>query len=159
MTDARVRRQKAIADLIRAEPVSSQEEVTARLAARGFAVTQATVSRDLDQMGAVKVKSGGAMRYALPEEVGDSEWAAGRLERILAEWAQSVEAAGNLLVLKTPPGSAHLVALAFDQARLPEVAGTIAGDDTLFVALREGVSADSMASRFSRHSREGGKPQ
>jgi transcriptional regulator of arginine metabolism len=158
VTDVRARR-KAIADLIRAEPLASQEEVTARLAAAGFAVTQATVSRDLDQLGAVKVKRGGALRYALPEQTGDPDWAAGRLERILAEWVQSVEAAGSLLVLKTPPGSAHLVALAFDQARLPEVAGTIAGDDTLFVALRDGVVADAMASRFERmrQSGEGGK--
>jgi transcriptional regulator of arginine metabolism len=154
MTDARLRRQKIIADLIRAEPLASQEEVTARLAAKGYAVTQATVSRDLDQLGAVKVKRGGAIRYRLAEEMGDSDWAAGRLEHVLAQWAQSVEAAGNLLVIRTPPGSAHLVALALDQARLPEVAGTIAGDDTLFVALCDGVVAPAIATRFRKLSQE-----
>ena len=154
MTDARIRRQKAIADLVRAEPLASQEEVTARLAELGFAVTQATVSRDLDQLGAVKVKRGGVLSYALPDQLGDSDWAAARLRRIFAEWVQSVEAAGNLIVLRTPPGSAHLVGLALDQAKLPEVAGTISGDDTLFVALRDGVVAGVMATRFKKLSRE-----
>ncbi|HEX8528318.1 arginine repressor [Allosphingosinicella sp.] len=154
MTDARVRRQKAIADLIRAEPLGSQEEVTARLGAMGFSVTQATVSRDLDQMGAVKVKRGGALSYALPDQLGDNDWAATRLQRILREWVLSVEAAGNLLVLRTPPGSAHLVGLALDQARLEEVAGTISGDDTLFVAVRDGADPGIMAGRFSKLSLE-----
>ena len=155
MTDARIRRQKAIADLIRSEPLGSQEEVTARLAALGFPVTQATVSRDLDQMGAVKVKRGGSLSYALPDQLGDNDWAAARLQRILAEWVLSVEGAGNLLVIKTPPGSAHLVGLALDQGRLDEVAGTICGDDTLFVALRDGVDAGHMAKRFRELSQEG----
>jgi transcriptional regulator of arginine metabolism len=155
MSDARQRRQKTIADLIRAEPLASQEEVTARLGALGFTVTQATVSRDLEQIGAVKVKRGGALAYALPEQLADNDWAAARLRRILAEWMLSVEEAGNLLVLRTPPGSAHLVGLALDQAKLAEVAGTICGDDTLFVALRDGVEAGSMADRFRRLSQEG----
>jgi transcriptional regulator of arginine metabolism len=154
MTDARVRRQKAIADLIRAEPLGSQEEVTARLGAIGFSVTQATVSRDLDQIGAVKVKRGGALAYALPDQLGGNDWAAARLQRILAEWVISIEAAGNLLILKTPPGSAHLVGLALDQAKLEEVAGTISGDDTLFVALRDGVVAGLMANRFRKLAQE-----
>ncbi|HEX8527890.1 arginine repressor [Allosphingosinicella sp.] len=161
MSDARARRQKAIADLIRAESPASQEEVTERLGALGFAVTQATVSRDLDQLGAVKTKRGGILCYALPDQFGDSDWAASRLRRIFADWVLSVEAAGNLLVMKTPPGSAHLVGLALDQARLAEVAGTICGDDTLFVAVRDGVAAGTMATRFerlSRHSRESGNP-
>ena len=106
MTDARARRQKLIADMIRSDGVGSQEEVTAKLAGLGIAVTQATVSRDLDQMGAVKVKRGGVLGYALPDQVTESDWAAARLDRILAEWVRSVEAAGNLVVLKTPPASA-----------------------------------------------------
>jgi transcriptional regulator of arginine metabolism len=150
MTDARQRRQRAVADLIRAGSVASQEEVTARLAALGYEVTQATVSRDLDQLGAVKVKHGGILAYALPDQLGDSDWAASRLSRIFVEWVQSVEAAGNLLILRTPPGSAHLVGLALDQARLDEVAGTISGDDTLFVALRDGVNPAAMETRFRK---------
>ena len=154
VTDARSRRQRLIADLLRAEPIASQEEVTERLFAQGFAVTQATVSRDLDQLGAVKVKRGRTLRYMLPEAIGDSVWAAGRLGRILADWVQSIEGAGNLLVFKTPPGSAHVVAHAIDQARLDEIAGTIAGDDTLFVAVKDGVPAAVMAARFRKLAEE-----
>ncbi|HEY7809027.1 MAG TPA: arginine repressor [Allosphingosinicella sp.] len=154
MTDARSRRQKAIAELIREDALGSQEEVTSRLRAQGFSVTQATVSRDLDQMGAVKVKRSGVMSYALPDQLADSDWAASRLAKIVADWVQSVEAAGNLLVLRTPPGSAHLVGLALDQAKLPEVAGTISGDDTLFIALRDGVVPGIMAERFRKLSQE-----
>lgn len=148
VTDSRARRQKALADLLRAEALGSQEEATERLKAQGFEVTQATVSRDLVQLGAIKVKRAGALAYALPEQIGTSDWAAARLQRIFSEWVQSVEAAGNLLILKTPPGSAHLVGLALDQAQLAEVAGTICGDDTLFVALRDGVATPEMLRRF-----------
>lgn len=155
MTDARVKRQKAIAEMIRGGAVGSQEEVTERLAAQGYAVTQATVSRDLDQLGAVKVKRGGALCYALPDQMADSDWAAARLQRILSEWVQSVEAAGNLIIIRTPPGSAHLVCLAIDQAKLPEVAGTIAGDDTMFIALRDGVVAAAIEHRFRTLSGQG----
>ena len=142
----RARRQKVLAELIRSEALGSQEEVTARLSALGLAVTQATVSRDLEGLGAVKVKRGGALRYALPD--AGSDYQAGRMERIVGEWVRSVEAAGNLIVLKTPPGSAHLVASVIDQAALPELAGTVSGDDTLFLALRDGVVAEAMANRF-----------
>ncbi|MFL6845314.1 MAG: arginine repressor [Allosphingosinicella sp.] len=154
MTDARLRRQRAIADLIRAEALASQEEVTARLAGLGFSVTQATVSRDLDQMGAMKVKRGGALAYALPDQLGDHDWAAARLQRIFAEWVISIEAAGNLLVMRTPPGSAHLVGLALDQAKLEEIAGTICGDDTLFVALHDGIEPGIIADRFRKLAQE-----
>ncbi len=148
MTDVRARRQKAIADLIRGEPIASQEEVTARLAAQGYAVTQATVSRDLDQLGAVKVKRGGSLAYALPDQLGDSDWAAGRLQRIIADWVQTVEAAGNILVLRTPPGSAHLVGAAVDQARLAEIAGTVSGDDTLLLVIRDGFAAQDVKAKI-----------
>ncbi|MEA3038685.1 MAG: transcriptional regulator of arginine metabolism [Sphingomonadales bacterium] len=150
MTESRLRRQRVIADLLRGGAIASQEEVTERLSAAGFAVTQATVSRDLDQLGAVKVKKGNMLRYVLPDEIGDTDWAAGRLGRILAQWVLSIEPAAPLLVLKTPPGSAHIVGVAFDQAKLAEVAGTICGDDTIFVALRDQVDAAAMARRLSR---------
>ena len=148
MNDLRARRQKAIAEIIRGGAIGSQDEVTSRLSGLGFAVTQATVSRDLDQIGAVKVKRGGVLGYALPDQISGSDWAAARLEHILSEWVQSVEAAGNLIVVKTPPGSAHLVALALDQSDLPEIAGTVSGDDTLFLAVRDGVTVETIANRF-----------
>jgi transcriptional regulator of arginine metabolism len=150
MTDTRTQRLRALAELIRAGGIASQEEATARLKTGGFAVTQATVSRDLEQLGAVKVKRGGALAYALPDQLGAADWSAGRLERILGEWVVGIEAAGQLLVLKTPPGSAQLVASAIDHAQLPEIAGTVSGDDTLFVALRDGVTVHAVLKRFER---------
>jgi len=150
VTDTRARRLRALGELIRAGALASQEEVTERLRALGFAVTQATVSRDLDQLGAVKVKRGGVLSYALPDQIGAADWSSARLERILREWVVSIEAAGPLLILKTPPGSAHLVASAVDHAQLPEIAGTVSGDDTLFVAVRDGVTVHVMLKRFER---------
>lgn len=144
----RSRRQRAIAEIIAAGAVASQEEVTARLAALGYSVTQATVSRDLERMGAVKVKRGGVLAYMLPDQLAESDWAADRLQRIVRDWVQSVEAAGNMIVMKTPPGSAHLVGLALDQSKLPEIAGTVSGDDTLFLVVREGAVPGQVADRF-----------
>lgn len=150
MTDIRAQRQRALADLIRAGGLASQEEATARLKAAGFAATQATVSRDLDQLGAIKVKRGGLLCYALPDQVGGADWSTARLERILREWAAAIEPSGQMLVIRTPPGSAHLVASAIDHARMPEIAGTVSGDDTLFVALHDGVTVYEMLKRFER---------
>ena len=154
MTDTRARRQKLITELIRSHQVASQEEVTARLAEHGFAVTQATVSRDLDQLGAIKMKRGGSACYALPDQIGGRDWAADRLGRLVLEWVQSADLAGNLVVLKTPPGSAHLVAFGIDQARLPDVAGTVAGDDTIFVAVRDVAAAARLVDWFRSPPRE-----
>lgn len=150
MTDSRARRLRALADLIRADALASQEEVTARLRKLGHEVTQATVSRDLEQLGAVKVKRGGLLSYALPDQLAGADWSAGRLERILKDWVISIEAAGPMLVLKTPPGSAHLVASALDHASLADIAGTVAGDDTLFVLVRDGFELRATLARFHR---------
>lgn len=143
----RARRLRIITEIIGNTAVSSQEEVTERLAQMGLIVTQATVSRDLDHLGAIKVRHGGVLRYALPGDL-PAEQPPGRLERIFAEWVLSVEPAGNLIVLRTPPGSAHIVAHALDQAQPEEFAGTLAGDDTLFVAVRDGVEPHAMAQQL-----------
>jgi transcriptional regulator of arginine metabolism len=148
MTEPRNRRLRALAELIRAEPHASQEELTERLRGLGHQVTQATVSRDLVSLGAVKVKREGAMRYLLPDQFGARDWATGQLERIVREWVYGVEAAGPLIVLRTPPGSAHLVASAIDQAQPQDVAGTVAGDDTIFVAVRDGYSVPDVIRWF-----------
>ena len=148
MTNTRARRLRALAGLIRGGALASQEEVTERLKALGFEVTQATASRDLEQLGAVKVKRRGILSYALPDQLAGADWSTGRLERILQDWVLSIEAAGQMLILKTPPGSAHLVASAIDHAGVPEVAGTVSGDDTLFVAMRDGVTVSVMHRRF-----------
>ena len=148
MTDARSRRLRTLADLLRGGTLASQEEATERLKALGFGVTQATVSRDLEQLGAIKVKRGGVLSYALPDQIGGADWSTERLEKILRDWALSIEAAGQMIVIKTPPGSAHLVASAIDHAGLPEIAGTVSGDDTLFLAVRNGVALPKLLRRF-----------
>ncbi len=148
MTQGRAERQRAIVDMLREGPARSQDEVAAKLAEAGHSVTQAVVARDLEQIGAVKVKREGKLGYALPERLGERNWAADRLTRIFAEWVQSVDCSGNMVVVRTPPGSAHLVGLAVDQAKFPEVVGTIAGDDALFIAVRSGLPPDPLAQRL-----------
>ena len=145
----KVQRQRMIADWLREHRVGSQEEVVARLALAGIAATQATVSRDLLELGAVKLKREGSIRYVMPDQVEPGH-AAAKLDRLLAEWVDSIIPAGNLLVLRTPPGSANLVANALDSADLPELVGTIAGDDTIFVALAEGVTPGAAAALLQK---------
>ena len=145
LPSARTRRQRLVAELIRTETVGSQDQLVERLAAAGLAATQATVSRDLEELGAVKVRRGGVQAYALPEGLVARDWSAERLKRVLHEWLVSAEAAGPLVVVRTPPGSAHLVGVALDAAALPAVAGVVAGDDTLFLALRDGAAAAAVA--------------
>ncbi len=141
------RRQRMIADWLRASRIGSQDEIVARLSSAGVSATQATVSRDLDELGAVRMKRGGEIYYALGEQV-DPGLAAAKLDQLLADWVTSIVVAGNLLVLKTPPGSANLVANAIDVAQIAEILGTIAGDDTIFVALGDGADAATVAQRL-----------
>ena len=143
------RRQRLIVDWLRAGEVGSQEELVARLAIAGLAATQATVSRDLEAIGAVKARSG----YVLEEGRGAPSDA--RLGRILAEWVTDIITAGPLIILKTPPGSANLVANAIDAVRLETIAGTIAGDDTIFVALADGVAPATAAEMLRRRRADG----
>ena len=134
MSELKEKRQRTIADLIRQNALASQEEVAERLVALGYAVTQATVSRDLEQVGAVKVRRGGQLAYAIPDTAPAA--APARLTSVFRDWVRSIEPAGNLVVIKTPPGSAHLVGVVLDQGEFPEIVGTICGDDTIFVACR-----------------------
>ncbi len=137
----------AIADLIRGSALASQEELAEMLSERGFAVTQATVSRDLVELGAVKVRRDGRVSYALPGEANGAR-AGPRLATVVRDWVRSIAPAGNLVVIRTPPGSAHLVGVALDQAELPEVVGTICGDDTVFVALTDALNAGAFAEKL-----------
>ena len=133
-------RHARIAELLADRPVASQTELGRLLADAGVAVTQATVSRDLDELGAVKVRTPTGTAYALPPEgqprPGTAEAVDARLGRLLEELLVSVEATGELVVLRTPPGGAHLLGSALDRAGLPEVAGTVAGDDTVLLVTR-----------------------
>jgi transcriptional regulator of arginine metabolism len=149
VTDTKARRQRAITELIRSEILHSQEEVAHRLGELGFLATQATVSRDLVELGAVKVRREGKIGYALPADTPPPRTAA-KLESVISEWVQSIRPAGNLLVMKTPPGSAHVVGFAIDQARLQKVVGTICGDDTIFIAFETPAAARAFASSLQQ---------
>ena len=129
-------RQNLILDILRQKGAQTQEALAAEMKRRGAPASQITVSRDLRELGVAKVASGGGRAYALPgaPAAGGDE---GRLRRVLREFVRSIEAAGQFIVIKTPPSGAQPVGLALDQAALPEIAGTIAGDDTVFVLLRD----------------------
>jgi transcriptional regulator of arginine metabolism len=146
MSEYKEKRQQVIAELIRGGTLSSQEELGWRLAKLGFVVTQATISRDLEQIGAVKVRRGGQLSYALEGPVqGDS---APRLANLLRDFVRSIDTAANLLVIKTPPGSAHLIGVALDQSAMPEIVGTICGDDTIFVACQSATVAAKLTTKL-----------
>jgi transcriptional regulator of arginine metabolism len=147
MTEPKDQRQRAIADLIRSDALASQDELAERLAGLGFAVTQATISRDLDQIGAVKVRRSGRVSYSLPDQMPAP--AAARLGAVFRDWVRSIDLAANLVVLKTPPGSAHLVGVVLDQSEFTEIVGTICGDDTIFVACRDGSAAEGLAAKLA----------
>jgi transcriptional regulator of arginine metabolism len=148
MNDTKGRRQRAIADLIRSGALSNQEELAERLAALGFAATQATISRDLEQIGAVKVRRAGQLSYALPDEVRSASGP--RLAAVLRDFVRSVDTASNLVVVKSPPGSAHMIGVALDQSALPEIVGTICGDDTVFVACASAKVAAQLATKLKK---------
>ncbi len=135
MIPGRVRRQQIITELLSHQPVESQEDLRTLLQDRGIAVTQATLSRDLREIGALKTMRG----YQLPGEglgTGTIDSAPGpsTLARALAGFVTSVEPAGNLIVLHTGPGHAQLVALEIDRTKIPGLVGCLAGDDTVFIA-------------------------
>jgi transcriptional regulator of arginine metabolism len=148
MTDLKEQRHRAIAELIRGQPLANQEELAERLAAQGFAVTQATISRDLEQLGASKIRRDGRLGYTLPDQVANGVPSAAQLAAVLRDWVRSIDFAGNLVVLRTPPGSAHLIGVALDQAALPDVVGTICGDDTVFVAVRDAAQAPQFVQKL-----------
>lgn len=141
----KAQRQRRIVQLLRARQISSQEELAELLGRNGEKVTQATLSRDLEELGAVKVRENGRVVYRMPEEPPPGEdW----LKRMLEEFALEVTSSGNLVVVKTPPGGANAVARALDAAALKDVIGTVAGDDTILIVSREGVRGQTVARRL-----------
>ena len=128
----KVQRQALVARLIGDHEVTSQPELLDLLATAGVDATQATVSRDLDDIGAVKVRvPSGNTVYAIPEFAPDRLAPADHLRRVMGEWVADVACSGNIVVLRTPPGCAHVVASALDRSRVDGLLGTVAGDDTL----------------------------
>lgn len=123
-------RRNQILELLRAEPVATQAQLCQKLARRGIHVTQATVSRDIEELGLVKTRNGYRLPDA-PEPAGPPQPA---LPIVLKEFLREVGVASNLVIVKTHPGNAHTVAAALDAEQWPEIVGTVAGDDTIFVA-------------------------
>ena len=143
----KTRRQSAILDMVEHEAVRSQEQLRQRLASRGFVVTQATLSRDIKELGLLKRSSDGAYQPA-GAETAPAQTAFDALGRALAEYLVNVEPVQQLVVLKTGAGQAQLLALAIDRARLEEVVGTLAGDDTILIIAREPRSAQTVAQKL-----------
>jgi transcriptional regulator of arginine metabolism len=169
-------RHARIADILAREQVHSQEELADLLERyAGVHVTQATLSRDLDELGIVRLRSGGALVYSLPEEPGGPGSHPGgpgsqsgarvagpagsagsesphdaRLARYLGELMTSAEASANLVVLRTPAGAAQFLASVIDHAALPSVLGTVAGDDTVLLIARDPAGGDALAADFLR---------
>jgi transcriptional regulator of arginine metabolism len=144
-------RQQAIRDLLTLHPIRTQHELAAALRERGLSATQATVSRDVAELGLVKVVRDGVQSYSLPPRVDDQEQSGEeRLGKLLRELPVEIRQAGLLLVVKAVPGSAHAIASALDRARWQEVAGSIAGDDTLFIAFGDRGSLHRIRKRLLR---------
>lgn len=146
---SKARRQHRISALLEEHAVTSQTQLTELLEAEGLAATQATVSRDLDELGAIKVRvPGGETVYAIPEHPVDRIAPEDHLRRVLSDWVADVNHSANLVVLRTPPGSAHVVASALDRAGISDILGTVAGDDTLIVVAAESIGGDALADRL-----------
>ena len=142
-------RQHRVSAILEEHTVTSQAQVVELLETEGITATQATVSRDLDELGAIKVRiSGGETIYAIPELPVDRVAPEDHLRRVLGDWMADVVYSGNLVVLRTPPGSAHVVASALDRAGMNEILGTVAGDDTMIVVAAEEVGGKKLATRL-----------
>ena len=147
---AKAQRQHRVARLLEQHAVTSQAQLVDLLSEEGVLATQATVSRDLEELGAVKVRvPGGDAVYAIPELPRDQLAPKDHLERVLGEWVVEVAHSANLVVLRTPPGSAHVVGSALDRSGLDGVIGTVAGDDTVLVVASERSGGAQVATWLS----------
>ncbi len=144
---AKSKRQQVILSLVARERLSSQEEIRARLERLGLAATQSTISRDIEELGLARVHDHDGVRYVTQGE-GDTRLPTNLLRHALDEFALSFVKASQLLMIRTPPGAANALAEAIDRSDLDDVAGTIAGDDTILVVPRDGVSPQTVEQRF-----------
>ena len=148
---AKQQRQHRIAGLLERHAVTSQGQLVDLLVADGVVATQATVSRDLEELGAIKVRAaGGESVYAIPDLPKEQRTPEDHLRRVLGDWVVEVDHSHNLVVLRTPPGSAHVVASALDRAGLPSIIGTVAGDDTILVVVAERTSGTKIARQLAQ---------
>ncbi len=144
-------RQRAIRDLVAGRVIRTQQELAAALRERGFRTTQATISRDVAELGLVKETREGTQAYALPARLLEAESSGEeRLKALLHDLPIELRESGLLLVVRTLPGSAHPIAAALDRTRWPEVVGSVAGDDTVFVALPDRGALQRVKRRLAR---------
>ncbi len=145
----KAQRQHRIARLLEEHAVTSQGDLVDLLAEDGVTATQATVSRDLEDLGAIKVRvPGGSTVYAIPELPTEQVVPHEHLRRVFGDWVVEVASSANIVVLRTPPGSAHVVGSALDRASLHGVIGTVAGDDTLLVVAAQETGGDALAAEL-----------
>lgn len=149
-------RQQAILELVRRSPVRTQEELVSALHRRGLDVTQATVSRDIRELGLVRAHGADGARYVVAEAAAAEPPPSGRLRSVMRDHVRSMEMVENLGVIHTRPSSAPLVGSVIDAAHFEEVAGTVAGDDTVLVVVRSRTGAAKFAARV-RALMEGGR--
>ena len=143
----KARRQSAVLDVVQRQPVRSQEQLRRLLRAAGFTVTQATLSRDIRELGLVKGGADGAYQ-ASPSASGNGSGTASLLNRALGDYLTRVDRVQQLVVIRTGPGQAPLLGVALDGARLPELVGTIAGDDTILAIARDARRARALVKRL-----------
>lgn len=156
----KTQRQHRVARLLETSTVTSQSQLVDLLEADGVRATQATVSRDLDELGAVKVRlPGGESVYAIPELPHERVAPGDHLRRMLSDWVADIGSSGNLVVIRTPPGSAHVVGSALDRSGLPEILGTVAGDDTVLVVVSDGTDGAAFATTLGALAGLPGTPQ
>ena len=142
-------RQHLLAKILEEQAVSSQAKLVELLKAEGIEVTQATLSRDLEELGAVKVRVPvGDSIYAVPDNPTERVLPVDYLRRVLGEWLVEVSVSNNIVVLRTPPGSAHVVASAVDRASLPEIIGTVAGDDTVILVAASDTTGEKVSEKL-----------
>ena len=144
-------RQHRIAELLERNVISTAAQIVQRLQAEGVAATQATVTRDLQELGTIKIRDEhGARRIIISSEPKLSAAPLEHLKRMMGEWVVSVDSSGNLVVVRTPPGCAHVVASALDRSALDGVLGSVAGDDTVLVIAQESRGGAALAAEFRR---------
>jgi transcriptional regulator of arginine metabolism len=147
---SRIVRQRAIREIVARHPIDSQERLVEELAARGIRATQATVSRDIGELGLVKVVRGGRHVWVAPEDIAPLQPAGddGRLRRILSDIPVTVGRSGLIVVLTSTPGTASVIAQAIDESTLTEQEGTLAGDNTLIVLFATEAALEQWVARF-----------
>lgn len=157
----KAQRQQAITRIIAANNVFSQPELQKLLAKAKITATQATISRDLEELGAVKVRvAGGEPKYAIPEFEPARLAPSDQLRRVLTEWVGEVTCSGPMVVVRTPPGCAHVVASALDRSGMDGLIGTVAGDDTVLCVASEKLGGRKLADKLASlagHKKEAGR--